>query len=338
MEASFLDLAAAIDACIIEGGQEGDIKDTYSYILAAIGKVKIFVTEDADVTRVYEYLSRIRDSGFDNIIREIRKIKELYKLLNDSSIPDFPLDTLLGGLFMKDYCDLPIPVSVDHLQSSLPKVLDKFDTLIWIYRSLQEITMISGDLKRYNELPEDWDEDVGTRAKERIYEVAISVGFKPAELFDECAFKTKLIEEEKKWEQREDDHYLSVDINEQLNNLHQKMYEIEHAGEFEYANMEEQFEAEEDTKEFQVACDECGFKFTLDADYNGVVSAYEKEMGAERCHEWSSGECECPNCGNEVSVLYEVWEYPEWCYETDDTTFEGCESAPEPKREKPLKT
>lgn len=338
LESSFLDLAAAIDACIIEDGGEGDVKDTYSYILAAIAKIRIFVTEDSDIKRVYEYLSGIRAGGFDNVPREIRKIKEMYKLLNDGSEPNFPIDELLGALFMREYGDLPIPVSVDRLHNSLPQVLDKFDPLIWIYRSLQEIEMLSKHLQALKEFPEDWDGDIITRAKERIHEVATSIGFQPAQAFDECNLRTKLIEEDEKWEQHEDDVDLANNANLQLDKLHERLYALEYPADNEYENMEEQFYAEEDPKEFNVKCNECGYEFTLDADYNGIVSSYEREMGSEHCHEWS-GESECPNCDNKVSVLHEIWEYPEWSFNSEDTNFEGCEQVLKKKEEElPLKT
>jgi hypothetical protein len=335
LEPRFLDLAAAINSCIIESGKEGDVKDTYSYIIAALAKIYLFVTEDKDVERVYRYFSQIRNKSIDEIAREIRKINEVYKLLSGTLANDFPVGEILGCFFMDDYGTLPIPVSVERLKSRLPQVLDKFDTILWIYRSLQEIESLS---KYINDFPEDWDDDIIARAKERIYEVALEIGFQPTDPIDECNLKTKLIEEENRWAQQTTDEDLASSAGNHLSMLHSLLYKMEMGDSTEYQDWEERFFAEEETKQFKVKCEQCEHEFEIETYYNGVVNTEQRSMGPEYCHEWS-GDMDCPNCGSEISILHELFEYPQYFYNSEDTECTGCELLPEKTPEPaPLKT
>ena len=69
----------------------------------------------------------------------------------------------------------------------------------------------------------------------------------------------------------------------------------------------------------------------------GVTEVDERSMGPENFHEWS-GEDECPNCKSEVSVQHEVYEYPSFFENGEDTTFSGCDLIPEKPPEKPPST
>jgi hypothetical protein len=60
-------------------------------------------------------------------------------------------------------------------------------------------------------------------------------------------------------------------------------------------------------------------------------------MGPENSHEWS-GEEECPNCGSEVSLIYELYEYPIGTENDEDTECDGCTIVPEKPPEKPPST
>lgn len=328
LEPYFLDLAAAINSCIVERGEEGDVKDTYSYILAALVKIKFFVTEDRDVKRVYRYLSRMKEKSSDEIRREIRKIKGVFGLLCETSNPEFPIDEILSFLFFEGQENLPVPVSIARLENRLPQVLERFELILWMFRSLQEIDWLRGHV---GEMPAEWNDEIVATAKKRIYEVANSIGVQPHEAIDECSFKSKLIEEETRWSQQTEDQELASNLSHQLDLLHGKIYEEE--TEVEYLDWEEKFNAEEPIKKFMVMCSECNETFEIEADYNGVVNVEQREMGPEFCHEWSE-ETTCPNCGNDVSITHELYEYPQFFYNFEDTECNGCEilheEAPEP--------
>lgn len=329
LEPRFWDLAAALNSCIIETGQEGDVKNTYSYILATLAGVRYFVTEDQDVDRVYHYLNRVREKDHEEIAREIRKIKGVFKLLCPSE-STLPVDDILGFLFL-DLEPLPVPVSIARLKDSLPDVLDRTETILWMFRSLQEIA----EFRTYvTELPAEWDEGTIETARSRIDEIACSIGLEYPGAIDPCSFYVKLVEEGSNWSEKTIDRELAAKLSEQLNLLWNIVYGEE---EVEYATREEQFYAEEPTKIFRVECDKCGEQLELEVDYQGVVEVNEREMGKEVCHQWST-EISCTSCGEILEVIYELWEYPEWVFNYENTECYGCELVSEKPTEPPTTT
>jgi hypothetical protein len=328
----FWDLAAAVNSRIIETGEEGDIKDTYSYILGTLAKINYFVTEDADVERVYRYFSRFREKSYEERKRETRKIKGVFKILCSASNAEFPIDEILGFFFFNEHEPLLIPVSIARLQDRLPEVLDRSEVILWLFRSLQEIDRAR---EFVSEMPSEWDEEIVERARKRIYDIANSIGVHCIEGIDECSFQVKLVEEGIKWTEQASDRELASKISSQLSFLHGVIYSEEM--EDEYMNWEEKFSAEEPTKRFRVTCKGCDAPFEIEAEYVGVVCSEPREMGAERCHQWL-GESSCPSCGKEASVVHELWEYPEFCHNYEDTECDGCELIREETTELPTTT
>jgi hypothetical protein len=197
---------------------------------------------------------------------------------------------------------------------------------------LQEIDWLR---KSVSELPPEWDEEIIKRARKRIHDIANSIGLQGVDGIDECSFHVKLVEEGRNWTEHADDGELASNLSNQLSLLHGIIYSEEFEGE--YMNWEEQFYAEEPTKKFEVECEECGARFEIEADYEGVVNAEPREMGSEFCHEWL-GETSCPSCGSEVSIVHELWEYPEFFYNYEDTECSGCMLISEKTTEKPTTT
>lgn len=326
-EPCFFDLAAAINSCIAETGKSGDIKDTYSYVLACIAKVRYFVTEDPDVERVYQYFSHVREKEIEEQKREIRKISGMFKILSNVAC-NFPLNEVLSLLFHNIAEPLTIPVSIAKLEDSLPQVLDRCELVMWIYRSLQEIER---SRKYVSSAVIGWDEEIVNRARDRINEIANAIGIS-SEGITEFSFQLKIVEEGDKWEAQATDGEIASGVSAELNKLHAIMYE--EPSEHEYANWEEQFFAEESTKTFLVECKTCEFHFSIEAEYQGIEYAEEREMGTEACHQWSGTE-NCPKCGEELRVLHELWEYPEFFFNYENTECEGCELLHEQKTEQP---
>jgi len=328
----FWDLAAAVNSCIIEIGEEGDIKDTYSYIIIALARINYFVTEDRDVERVYRYFTRVREKSWEERKREIMKIKGVFKLLCGASNTGFPIDEILGFLFFNEHESLPIPVSIAGLEDRLPEVLDRSEVILWLFRLLQEIDRLRNFV---SEMPPEWDEEIVERARKRISDIAESIGLGCIEGVDEYSFQKKLIEEGTKWTEQPYDSELAQSLNDQLSLLHSIIYSEE--VENEYADWEEMFFAEEPSKTFRVTCKECGTSFEIETDYVGVVCSDPREMGTEHCHQWL-GESSCPSCGRKVSIVHELWEYPEFFYNWENTECDGCELIREKTTEQPTTT
>ena len=77
----------------------------------------------------------------------------------------------------------------------------------------------------------------------------------------------------------------------------------------------------------RVVCDNCDHQFTVDKndfdfDWNPIGGS-ERGMGPETEYECTEN-FECPNCGNECSVIFHVWEYPVGAYNYDEIETEGC--------------
>jgi hypothetical protein len=187
-------------------------------------------------------------------------------------------------------------------------------------------------------LPPEWDYSVIEKTKERILQIAKAVGFQPTDKISEYTLKTRLIEAENNWSLDSTDEDIGFDLDSQFNKLHNIIYEEEIASSSrDYISLEEYYEYEEETKIYTVKCNDCGNEFELSLDYRGVTEVNQREMGAEMFHEWS-GEDECPKCGSEVSLTYELFEYPEWAENDEDTECSGCEVVIEKLSEKPPST
>lgn len=329
-EPCFFDLAAAINACIAETGEYGDIKDTYSYILCCIANVRYFVTEDPDVKRVHLYIGKVKNYGDEERKREIRKITGIFKSLQTASREDFPLKNVLHNLFLPE--EPTVPISIKMLEERLPKILDRCETIMWMFRSLDEIN----HLKKYGlKNPEGLDETAIERARKRIEDIGRSVGLNTVEEMSEVSFHPKILEGATKWTKQTDDEKLAFELSQQIGLLNSVLYADE--TEKEYASWEDEFNSEEVTKTFLVKCDKCNAHFEIEAYYEGVVEANERAMGTECCHQWSTI-YQCPTCSNEVELIYELWEYPAFCFNSENIDCNGCELIREQENEKPSTT
>jgi len=275
-----------------------------------------FVTEDKDIKRLNTYLRYAREKDQKWTRREISKIKGVFKLLCDQTGISFPIDDILGFLFL-NLEPLPVPVSIAKLDEYLPSVLDRTETISWMFQSLQEIAWMRKSLE---ELPEKWDREIVQRATSRINVIAQSVGLQNLSILDTCSLNAKLVEEGARWTEKPTDQKLASNLNIQLDLLRSATYEEE---EIEYSSREEQFYEEELHKEFLVECEKCGEQFGITATYLGVVNIEPREMGAEFCHEWSV-ETSCPSCEQDVELVYDYWEYPEFIPNYEDTECNGC--------------
>lgn len=77
----------------------------------------------------------------------------------------------------------------------------------------------------------------------------------------------------------------------------------------------------------RVICDKCDHQFTVDKndfvfEWN-VIGGSERNMGTETEYGCTEN-FECPNCGNECSVTFHVWEYPVGAYNYDKIETDGC--------------
>ena len=81
-------------------------------------------------------------------------------------------------------------------------------------------------------------------------------------------------------------------------------------------------------KSIRVRCNHCGHHFTVDKndfDFDWeVTGGSEREMGEEKEYECTES-IKCPECGEECSITFHVWEYPIGSYNSDDIETDGCE-------------
>lgn len=75
-------------------------------------------------------------------------------------------------------------------------------------------------------------------------------------------------------------------------------------------------------------CDNCHHKFTVDAndfefDWEATGGDPDRGMGPETEYECTEL-FECPECGQECSATFHVWEYPIGCYNYDEIESDGC--------------
>jgi len=320
-EPSFWDLASAVNACMnLAGLGTGDIKDTYSYLLAILAKARFFVTEDKHIEMVYNYLSSINQREKEAIKQEIEKIRKAYNAISDHQT-NFPIDKILDFIFQQvTYSEdrLTVPISLYDLKNQLPEVLDRFSTVLWIMRSIKELEYLK---TRINKLPDDWDASVLIAGQKRLHEILQAVSLQDNQI-DEGKFKIKIIEKENAWTIEQDDKNLSYSLANQVNIL-QCVINQEFEDPNEYYSLEEYFSREKADKKFKVSCEKCGFTQEITAEYSGITYSEEREMGAENYHLWSAI-TNCPKCSSEMSIESTVYEYPIFIENVEETKCEGC--------------
>lgn len=77
---------------------------------------------------------------------------------------------------------------------------------------------------------------------------------------------------------------------------------------------------------FLVTCDNCGHSIEVDGDDIDwdweCIGSNERSMGTENQH-IAEHYIDCPECGNEVHITFNVWEYPMGAYNNSDIDIEG---------------
>ncbi len=79
---------------------------------------------------------------------------------------------------------------------------------------------------------------------------------------------------------------------------------------------------------YRVKCENCGMIIPLDMDLECTYS-YERRMGPEMEHAAFYDES-CPECGAEIMVKIEAWEYPEGQVRDYYVETEGAREIEEP--------
>lgn len=75
---------------------------------------------------------------------------------------------------------------------------------------------------------------------------------------------------------------------------------------------------------YKVKCENCGMRIPLYMDLE-CIGSYERRMGPEMEHV-AFYDDRCPECGEEIMVKIEAWEYPEGQLNDCYVTMEGaCE-------------
>lgn len=72
-----------------------------------------------------------------------------------------------------------------------------------------------------------------------------------------------------------------------------------------------------------VTCSQCGFKHTFDAEEADfeITSSEERPMGTEIQRTWETTfDCDC---GNEIEIIYDAWEYPSKVFQTEEIQVTG---------------
>ena len=323
LESCFFDLAAATDAIVVETGEEGDVKDTYSYILAALAHVRYFVTEDKDIRRLYAYLITVRSKGYQAIDRDVKKIRDAFGTLSKTSEDDFPIGKILERFF---WGPIPTPVSVVDLKNALADVLTKTETMLVMLTSLARIDLLLEGMQEGKiEIPKEFDGRTCDAAKTRIESVAKSIGSSTKNL-KAGMFRVALVEKESAWTEDPNDKKLAEALGTQLEILQEYLSAEE---EEEYNSLEDRYKAEELTKVFFVRCEECETESRVETEYQGVVETEQRAMGTEYTHVWS-GDTNCPHCDNDLHVEYTRWEYPMGWIDTYDLETDGCKIIQEP--------
>jgi len=330
LETCFFNLAAAIDAALVETtGEAGDIKDTYSYMLASLAHIRYFVTEDSDIRRLYSYLAAVRIDGYKAIEGHIRTVRKAFGTLCKSKFSEdvFPIGNILERLY---WGPIPTPISVVELKNALADVLTKTETILVMQESLSRIDSILATLRdSETERPKEFDETPCSAARNRVESVAKCIGLPPENGNIEM-FRVGLVEKESSWAEDQDDKKLSDALAVQLEILEHFLLADEDEG---YDTLEERYNAEEFTKVYLVKCDDCEKESDVEAYYQGVTLVEPREMGPQSTHEWE-GDVDCPNCKNELHVEYTRWEYPMNWFNDDELETDGCSLVPEKRRDR----
>jgi hypothetical protein len=326
LETCFWDLAAAINAIVIEAGETGDIKDTYSFVLATLAHIRYIVTEDRDIRRLYAYLTAARSKGYEAIDTDIKKTKEFFGTLSKVLENEFPIGNILERLY---WGPIPTPVSVLDLKNALADVLTKTETILVMFSSLARIDLMIRHLQESKiRTPTEYDGKACEAARARIEHVAKCIGISTKNLKAEM-FRVALVEKESAWIEDSNDRKLADTLGAQLEILQEILYPEEEEG---YRSLEEQYFAEEPAKIYLVKCEECGKESEVETVYQGVVEVEQRSMGAELTHVWH-GDTNCPSCKNYLQVEYTRWEYPEHWENFDELEPLGCSIVPEKSRD-----
>lgn len=75
---------------------------------------------------------------------------------------------------------------------------------------------------------------------------------------------------------------------------------------------------------FSLTCDKCGKQYDFNEDEAGfdLTMGDERQMGRENGYSWQQ-EFECDECGNNIEIDYEVWEYPVGSFNNDSINLKG---------------
>lgn len=80
------------------------------------------------------------------------------------------------------------------------------------------------------------------------------------------------------------------------------------------------------TGTFSLTCNKCSqsYDFTSDeADFEAKYS-HERQMGQENGYEWEHKfDCDENDCGNEIEIKYQVWEYPVGAFNHEIISING---------------
>jgi predicted nucleic acid-binding protein len=316
LESDFFDLAAAINAIAVETGEESDVKDTYSYILAALAHVRYFVTGDKDIRRLYAYLIAAQSKVYSPGFFDIERIGDAFGTLSKTSHNDFPLTEIIDRLYQGP---LPTPISILDLKNALADVLTKTETMLAMFTSLSRLNLIIGwMIERHKETPRLVDARIYDAATARIESVAKDIGIS-TDHRDAEIFRVALIEKESVWTQDSGDATLAAQVATELEILQEIFYAQE---ERDYRSLEEEYRAKEPTKSYFVKCEKCEEESKVETEYQGVVEVEQRSMGSESTHVWS-GNANCPNCDNDLHVEYTQWEYPMNWISYDELEAEG---------------
>ena len=130
--------------------------------------------------------------------------------------------------------------------------------------------------------------------------------------------------------------YKSTDFIKKLEETYQpKQAEIAFYGKLgQVRDVLERIEHERDIRQNRtegsllIRCDDCGELFTLDTDelefeWEGGVVA-DRGMGYESQYD-SEHNIECPHCGNDIELKFQVWEYPMGAFNYQNIEIEGGE-------------
>lgn len=74
-----------------------------------------------------------------------------------------------------------------------------------------------------------------------------------------------------------------------------------------------------------ILCEKCKKVNTVDSydtEFELSSSDDDRGMGSENQYTWSSS-FPCENCDNEIEIEYDVWEYPEGAYNSEECNISG---------------